>query len=313
VPLFNEEENVSLLIDQIIGSLEKLDYQWEVILVDDGSTDNSLEKTLEEISKHSAKFKVIEMQRNFGQTSAMQAGIDHSSGEIIVTIDGDLQNDPQDIPRLVKRFINEDLDLLVGRRKKRRDNFLLRTLPSIIANQLIGSVTGVKLHDYGCSLKVYKASIIKNVRLYGEMHRFIPAWVATVTNPQKIAEEIVTHHPRKHGKSKYGLSRTFRIILDLLVVFFFMRFRGKPGHFFGAIGLVLGFLGTVSLSYLGIIKFYFGEDIGSRPLLFIGILLILSSIQLLTTGIITELIARTYFEASNSKAYMIRKIYEFDG
>jgi glycosyltransferase involved in cell wall biosynthesis len=188
--------------------------------------------------------RVVALMRNFKQTAAMQAGLDAARGDVIVTMDGDLQNDPIDIPRMVGRLLREDLDLVAGWRKNRKDGMILRKIPSKIANRLIARITGVHLQDYGCSLKAFRATAIKNVRLYGEMHRFIPAWLATVTTPRKIAQEVVTHHARMFGESKYGISRTFRVILDLIFVYFFMRFRTRPGHFFGGIGLGLGALGS---------------------------------------------------------------------
>jgi glycosyltransferase involved in cell wall biosynthesis len=249
---------------------------------------------------------VVELQRNYGQTAAMQAGIDQARGTLLVTLDGDLQNDPADIPAMIKELCDRKLDLLQGWRKKRKDKLIMRKIPSKLANKLIGKVTGVYLHDYGCSLKVYRASVMKNVRLYGEMHRFIPAWVAMSVPPSRIGEIVVNHKERLSGESKYGISRTFRVILDLLFVWFFMRYRTRPGHFFGSIGLVLGALGSLSLAGLAIQKFIMGEDIGSRPLLLVAILLIIASIQFLTTGILAELLSRIYFESSKRRSYVIR-------
>ena len=214
--------------------------------------------------------------------------------------------DDEDIPVLVRRLCAEDLDMVVWWRKSRKDNLFIRKLPSWIANRFIGLITGVKLHDYGCSLKVYRAEMIKRVRLYGEMHRFIPAWAAINTSPARIAEAVVRHHPRKAGQSKYGISRSFRVILDLLSVYFFMKHRSKPGHFFGMIGLIFGLFATMVLFYLLGVKFYLGQDIGTRPLLMVGIVLLIASIQFLTTGITAELMARTYFESSNLKPYLER-------
>jgi glycosyltransferase involved in cell wall biosynthesis len=237
----------------------------------------------------------------------MQAGIDAARGDVIATLDGDLQNDPADIPRMVAELQQRDLDLLCGWRRDRQDTLIMRRLPSRIANWLIARVTGVYITDYGCSLKVYRAKVIKGVRLYGEMHRFIPVWVASATSPLRIDETAVNHRARVHGTSKYGITRAFRVILDLMVVFFFLRYHAKPGHFFGAIGLIFGALGTIALVYLGVVKFAFGEDIGSRPLLIVAILLIVTSVQFLTTGIIGELLSRTHFESSSAKAYHLRE------
>lgn len=306
VPLYNEEENVTPLLERIHKALENQGLAWELICVDDGSADDTVKNLFTEAEKYGNHVRIVSLQRNFGQTAAMQAGIDHANGDIIVTMDGDLQNDPIDIPRMVKRLIDEDLDLLVGWRKDRKDNWL-RKIPSRIANRLIGSITQVRISDYGCSLKVYRTDIIKNVQLFGEMHRFIPAWVALQTSPARIKEEVVTHHPRQFGESKYGISRTFRVLLDLLSVYFFMRFLTKPAHFFGKLGLIFGALGAASLAYLGFIKFFLGEDIGQRPLILIGVLLVVVAIQLFTTGLLGEITSRIYFASGDKKSYLVRQ------
>ena len=309
VPLFNEEANVDPLLKNIQTAMMHYKQSWELIVVDDGSSDNTMQNLERAVSQFNSGIKIIQLQRNFGQTAAMQAGIDHALGQVIVTLDGDLQNDPKDIPDMVSYLLDNNLDLVVGWRRSRKDSFV-RIIPSWIANRLIGYVTGVKLHDYGCSLKSYRASVIKPVRLYGEMHRFIPAWIATATSLSRVDEMVVRHYPRKYGSSKYGLSRTFRVVLDLLSIYFFMRFKSKPGHFFGAIGLILGFLGGIILTYLAIVKFVYGEDIGTRPLLLVGVVLVISSIQLFTTGVISELLSRTYFESAKAKPYVIRDTIE---
>jgi glycosyltransferase involved in cell wall biosynthesis len=238
----------------------------------------------------------------------MQAGIDLAHGSIIATMDGDLQNNPHDIVRMVRRLLDEDLDLLVGWRRERQDNLWLRKVPSWLANRLIVAVTGVRLHDYGCSLKILRASVIRQVRLYGEMHRFIPTWMATVTSSDRIKEEPVSHFARVHGQSKYGLSRTFKVLLDLLSMYFFARFRASPGHFFGRIGLLCGFGGTLALAWLGWRKFVDGESIANRPLLMLGVLLAVIGVQFICTGIVTEMLARTYFEAGGSRTYLVREV-----
>ena len=250
--------------------------------------------------------------RNFKQTAAMQAGLDAARGSVIATMDGDLQNDPIDIPRMVNRLLTEDLDLVAGWRKDRQDSLWLRKIPSRIANRLIARLTGVRLDDYGCSLKVFRASTIKSVRLYGEMHRFIPAWLATVTTPQRIAQEVVTHHARVFGKSKYGISRTFRVVLDLVFVYFFMRYRTRPGHFFGGIGFVLGAAGSLILTYLFALKLFLGADIGARPLLFGGFFLVIAGIQMVTSGVLAELLTRIYYESGSSRAYLVRPASPLD-
>lgn len=306
VPMHNEMDNVAPLTQGIHSALTAVPWPWELILVDDGSSDATVERLREAAEQAGPHLRVVELQRNFGQTAALQAGIDLARGDVAVTLDGDLQNDPRDIPRMVQRLLDEDLDLLTGWRRQRQDSLWLRTIPSKIANWLIARITGVQLHDYGCSLKVYRLAVIRSIRLYGEMHRFIPAWVAANTRATRIKEEVVTHHARSFGKSKYGLSRVYRVILDLLTVFFFMRFVSRPGHFFGRIGLGVGALGSAVLLYLVTVKLFFGEDIGSRPLLMAGVLLVLVAVQLFTTGILGEMITRIYFESSGSKPYVIR-------
>lgn len=305
VPLYNEAPNVQPLLERMHAALAAFRSAWELLLVDDGSRDATPAELKRLAPGFGPHVRVLRLQRNFGQTAAMQAGIDHARGDLIVTLDGDLQNDPADIPRMVDDLLARDLDLLVGWRKQRKDKLLLRKIPSRIANRLIGWVTGVRINDYGCSLKVYRASVIRQVRLYGEMHRFIPAWVAAVTAPSRIGEIVVTHHARELGTSKYGISRTFRVILDLLSVLFFLRYRARPGHFFGSIGLVLGAIGTLILLHLGFVKFALGEDIGTRPLLLVGVVSIIASLQFLTTGVLSELLVRTYFESSQRCSYIL--------
>ncbi|MBS0544032.1 MAG: glycosyltransferase family 2 protein [Proteobacteria bacterium] len=307
VPMYNEAENVEPLLDRIHLALGPYPWPWEVVLVDDGSSDATpaeLERCAKVFGPH---VRVVELMRNFKQTAAMQAGLDAARGSVIVTMDGDLQNDPIDIPRMAYRLLTEDLDLVAGWRKDRQDGLLLRKVPSRIANRLIARMTGVHLKDYGCSLKVFRASAIKNVRLYGEMHRFIPAWLATVTTPRRIAQEVVTHHARVFGESKYGISRTFRVVLDLIFVYFFMRFRTRPGHFFGGIGIGLGAIGTLILAYLAGVKIFLGESIGTRPLLFAGFFMLIAGVQMVTSGVLAELLARVYYESGSSRAYVARE------
>jgi len=312
VPLFNEEESVGPLIERICSAMAQYPSSWELILVDDGSTDATIANAREALNRPGLDLKIVALQRNFGQTAAMQAGINQAQGRLIATLDGDLQNDPKDIPTMVAELERRELDLLVGWRKNRQDGLLMRKVPSFIANRLIGRITGVRLHDYGCSLKIYRGSVIKQVKLMGEMHRFIPAWVAGVVPSSRIGEMPVTHHARQHGVSKYGISRTFRVILDLLSVMFFMRFKARPGHFFGSLGLGLGALSAVILFYLFIDKFVMGNDIGTRPLFLIGVMLFLSAVQMITTGIIAEMIARTYYREDTALSYIVREVYEGD-
>lgn len=305
VPLYEEQENVPTLITRIHAGLQDLEMPWELICIDDGSTDATWIRLREAVLEHGEHIKPLRLSRNFGQSAAMQAGIDAARGEFIVTLDGDLQNDPADIPRMVKELQERGLDLLQGWRKIRKDAFLMRRLPSRIANKLIAKVSGVALNDYGCSLKVYRAEVIKKIRLFGEMHRFIPVWMATVTSAARIGETVVAHHPRMAGNSKYGISRTFRVTLDLLAVFFFLRYRARPGHFFGSIGLILGALGSVIMAYLSVVKFGLGESIGDRPLFTVGVLCLIASAQFLTTGVLAELLARTFYESSGRPAYLL--------
>ena len=308
VPFYNEEGNVLPLVKRVGEALAHFECQWELVLVDDGSSDQTLKRLHEASTQFGHHIHVVELQRNFGQTAAMQAGIDQSRGSLLVTLDGDLQNDPADIPAMIKELQERDLDLLVGWRKNRKDTLIMRKIPSRIANRLIRKVTGVNLHDYGCSLKVYRASVMKRVRLYGEMHRFIPAWVATAVPPSRIGETVVNHNERLSGESKYGISRTFRVIIDLLFMWFFMRYRARPGHLFGTIGLAFGLIGSLILSWLGIDKFILGNDIGGRPLLLAGVMLVITSIQFLTTGIIAEMLSRIYFESSSRNAHVSRPL-----
>jgi glycosyltransferase involved in cell wall biosynthesis len=307
VPMYQEVDNVAPLLARVHGGLADYPGPWELICVDDGSTDGTGGFLREEGARYGSHVRVVELRRNFGQTAAMQAGIDAARGELVATLDGDLQNDPADIPRMVRELLERDLDLLQGWRQKRQDDLLLRKVPSRLANQLIARVTGVRLHDYGCSLKIYRAAVLKEVRLFGEMHRFIPVWVAGVTAPTRIGETPVRHEARQFGQSKYGLSRAFRVIVDLLAAFFFLRYRAKPGHFFGAIGLVFLFVGSLVMAYLGVVKFGFGEDIGQRPLLFVGSLLLVVSIQFLTTGVLAELLSRTFFESADRTHHSIAR------
>jgi len=310
VPVFNEEESVGPLVDRICLAMAGYSHRWELILIDDGSTDATLVNARKHIGREGLTLRIVELQRNFGQTAAMQAGIDAATGRLIATMDGDLQNDPKDIPSMVAELERRELDLLVGWRRNRQDGLLLRKIPSWCANYLIGRITGVKLHDYGCSLKIYRASIIKQVKLMGEMHRFIPAWVAGVVPSSRIGEMVVTHHARQHGQSKYGISRTFRVILDLLSVMFFMRYKARPGHFFGSLGLGLGGISALVMLYLFVDKFVLGNDIGTRPMLMVGIVFMLSSVQLITTGILAEMIARTYYRDDTSPNYIVRQVFD---
>ena len=295
IPMYNESESAAAMLDSVERALRDYAQPWELIVVDDGSSDGTGALLEREARARGAHIRVLRLLRNFRQTAAMQAGIDAARGEVIVTLDGDLQNDPRDIPRLVARLLAEDLDMVAGWRRERQDGFVLRRFPSLLANRLIRQVSGLQFQDLGCSLKVFRASVLKRVRLYGEMHRFIPAWLATVTSPARMAEEPVSHHARQFGQSKYGLSRTFRVLVDLLAVHFFLRFGTRPGHFFGGIGLLLGSVGMAILAYLGALKLA-GESVGGRPLLSLGFFAVMGGLQLLLTGVLAELLMRVYYE-----------------
>jgi len=303
IPLYNEEENLPLLYEKLKEYLESLKKEYEILFVDDGSADRTL-SILEEIQAKDNRVVVLSLRRNFGQTAAFAAGFDFARGDIVVTMDGDLQNDPVDISKLLELI--KDHDLVSGWRKKRKDPFFSRRLPSLVANWLISKVTGVKLHDYGCSLKAYRRDVIKNLKLYGEMHRFIPAvasWYGV-----RIAEVEVAHHPRLKGKSKYGISRTLKVVLDLITVKFLQSFSTKPIQFFGPIGVVCGFLGFLISLYLVIDKIFLGHQIGGRPLLLLGALMIIVGIQLIGMGLLGEMLVRVYHESQRKPTYVIKKI-----
>ena len=302
VPMYNEVDNVEPFVTAVHQALDKYPHEWELIIVNDGSRDGT-QKALDEQAKlRGPHVRPIHLWRNFRQTAAMQAGIDASRGDVIVTLDGDLQNDPIDIPKLVEKLLKEDLDLVAGWRQNRQDGMFLRKIPSKIANRLIRKITQLEFQDLGCSLKAYRASVLKRVSLYGEMHRFIPAWMATVTSPARMAEEPVSHHARAHGESKYGISRTLRVVLDLLAVNFFLRFSGRPGHFFGGVGLGVTLIGGLILSYLAALKIM-GHDIGGRPLLWLGFFCVLGGLQFLTTGVLAELLIRIYYDRGEIAPY----------
>ncbi len=303
IPLYNEEENVAELHRRVKSAMYGTGKEYEVIYVDDGSTDRTL-PLLQDIQSADRNAVVLSLRRNFGQTAAFAAGFDYARGDVIVTLDGDLQNDPDDIPKLLE-LIPEN-DIVSGWRKKRKDPFLSRRLPSVMANWLISKVTGVTLHDYGCSLKAYRREVVKNLKLYGEMHRFIPAvanWYGV-----KIAEVETTHHPRLRGKSKYGISRTVRVVLDLITVKFLQSFSTKPLQFFGPIGLLSGLIGLLISFYLTVEKVFLGRDIGGRPLLLLGALLIIVGIQFIGMGLLGEMMVRVYHETQKKPIYVIKKV-----
>jgi glycosyltransferase involved in cell wall biosynthesis len=302
VPVYNELENAGPLVDAVQAALRDYPAPWELVVVDDGSRDGTgaaLERRAAEVGAH---VRVVRLRRNFGQSAAMQAGIDAARGDVIVTMDGDLQNDPADIPALVATLLEDDKDLVAGWRQKRQDAFVLRKIPSRIANRMIRNATRLEFHDLGCSLKAFRTSVLREIRLFGEMHRFIPAWLATVTSPERMAEVPVRHYGRARGASKYGISRTFRVVVDLLAVYFFLRFRARPGHFFGVLGLGVSSVGIAILLYMLGLKIA-GESIGGRPLLLLGFFFVMGGIQLLTTGVLAEIVIRVYFDGRLAKSY----------
>ena len=304
VPVYNEEKNLPLLIDSIQDTFNSLPYTWEVVLVDDGSEDGSLQVLTQLAEKSPEHLRVVSFRRNFGQTAAIAAGLDYASGEIIVLLDADMQNDPADIPMLLEK-LNEGYDLVSGWRKRRQDPYLTRTLPSNLANMLISRVTGVPLHDYGCTLKAYRREVLAGFRLYGEMHRFIPVFANSVG--AKITEVQVNHQPRKFGKTKYGLERTIKVILDLFTVRFLVSYASKPIYLFGGAGLVLMSGSGVMLLYLFVRRVLEQISVLGSPLFQVAIVLLIMGFQSLLMGLIAELLVRTYYESQRKPTYSIRK------
>ncbi|NEP43314.1 MAG: glycosyltransferase family 2 protein, partial [Okeania sp. SIO2H7] len=305
VPIYNEVESLPTLIEAIATTLQVTDLTYEIICVDDGSQDGSTE-LLKKLAALRDDLRAILLRRNYGQSAAMSAGFNYARGRAIVTLDGDLQNDPADIPLLLAK-LNEGYDLVSGWRKDRKDN-TSRVLPSKIANWLIGRVTGVKLHDYGCSLKAYRSELAADVNLYGELHRFLPA--LAFIEGARITEMPVGHYARKFGKSKYGLGRTFRVLMDLLTIAFIKKFLTRPMHVFGSMGLVSMFLGTGLGLYLTFLKLAFAEDIGNRPLLILAVLLFLTGVQLFSFGLLAEVVMRTYHESQGRPIYRVREVVD---
>jgi glycosyltransferase involved in cell wall biosynthesis len=306
IPVFNEAPNLETLYAEVTAALEPWGRTYEVLLIDDGSTDGSA-AILKRLQAADARLRVIRFRRNFGQTAAFAAGFAHARGSIIITSDGDLQNDPRDIPMLVAR-LEEGADIVCGWRRDRKDRFLSRRVPSMIANALISRATGVQLHDYGCSLKAFRAEVVKPLRLYGEMHRFIPAIASE--HGVAVEEVVVNHRARRAGTSKYGISRTIRVILDLLTVKFLLNYATRPLQIFGLVGLTMGGLGGLIMIYLAWVRLVQHQAIADRPLLLFGILLVSSGLQLLTIGLLAELQARTYHESQDKPTYAIREILQ---
>jgi len=305
IPVYNEQENLPLLYEAILTVMEGLGRPWEVIFVDDGSQDNSLSVLKDLAAKDKEHVRVVVFRRNFGQTAAIAAGIDHAEGETIVLLDADMQNDPADIPMLLEK-LDEGYDVVSGWRRKRKDNALTRTLPSRMANGLISWVTGVHLHDYGCTLKAYRKDALKGVRLYGEMHRFIPVYAHAVG--AKITEIPVNHHPRRFGVAKYGLERTLKVILDLFTVKFLVSYSAKPIYLFGGTGAALMFGSGVLLLYLFVRRVFYGVSVLGSPLFQLGVMFLIMGFQSILMGLIAELLVRTYHESQAKTTYTLREV-----
>jgi len=302
VTVYNEEDNVIPLCQKEYEALEGIDY--ELILVDDGSTDKTVENAK---SVANERTKLLIFNKNYGQSTAMSAGIDMAQGEFVVTMDGDLQNDPADIPKMLQKLEESGMDVVAGVRANRQDGFVLRKFPSKIANWIIRNLTDVRLSDYGCSLRIYRQDIAKNLGLYGELHRFIP--VLAKLQGAKMTEVDVNHHARIHGESKYGINRTFKVMADLILMIFFQKYLRRPMHLFGGLGIITFGLGFAINLYLVIYKFVTGADIWGRPLLLLGSIMILAGIQFITVGIIAEIMMRTYYESQNKTVYRLKETY----
>jgi len=303
IPVFNESESIGYLLDEVLNVMCSNKLNFEIVVVNDGSQD-STSNVLDELTIKIKELSVISLRTNYGQTAAMAAGFDNSNGEVVITLDGDLQNDPNDIPKLISH-INEGYDLICGWRYDRKDKLINRRIPSKIANKLIANVTGLKLHDYGCSLKAFKKEILDDIKLYGELHRFLP--VLAKIEGAKIKEIKVNHRSRKYGSSKYGIDRTFRVLMDLLTVWFMTKFLTRPMYGFGFVGIISILVSLGMTSYLFIIKLL-GNDIGNRPMLMFALILGIAGVQLFSFGLLGELLIRTYHESQNRPIYRVRKI-----
>jgi glycosyltransferase involved in cell wall biosynthesis len=308
IPVFNEAENLPILHEKLEAVLNAAGREYEVIFVDDGSSDDSVE-VLTSLANQNPRFKVVSFVRNFGQTAAMMAGIDHSKGDIIIPMDADLQNDPEDIPRLLEK-LDEGYDVCSGWRQDRQDHAIKRNLPSRLANKLISTISGVPLHDYGCSLKAYRRNVIKDVKLYGEMHRFIPIYASWMG--ARVTEIPVSHHPRLHGESNYGLNRTFKVILDLIVIQFMSRYMQKPIHFFGGFGLINLALSFLTFGWMLSLKLFWDTSFSVTPLPMLIILFFLIGLQSIFFGLLAEIQMRTYYESQDKDAYQIEEKINFD-
>ena len=306
IPVFNESENLEELHRELVGALEKTGRPFDVILIDDGSTDSSW-AVLRSLQQKDGRVKLIRLRRNFGQTAALAAGFDHARGGIIISLDADLQNDPNDIPSLIQK-IDQGYDIVSGWRRSRKDKFFSRRVPSVIANTLISRLTRVRLHDYGCTLKAFRSEVIKNVKLYGELHRFIPAIASQLG--VRISEVEVNHRPRKHGKSKYSIFRFTKVILDMMTVKFLLSYSTRPLQIFGLLGLGSGLLGFLISLWLSYQRLVLKVSVANRPLLLLGVLLIVIGIQFITLGLMAEIMVRVYHESSGKTIYVVREVIE---
>lgn len=304
LPIYNEADNIFPLYEELSAALDAIGKTYEVLAIDDGSRDATFER-LSEVHAKDSRWRIVRFRRNFGQTAAFRAGFEHACAPILITMDADLQNSPADIPRFLEK-LDEGFDIVSGWRVNRKGSFILRRLPSFLANRLISKSTGVALHDYGCSLKAYRADAVQHVGLYGELHRFIPAIASQYG--ARITEIEVTDRERQHHASKYGIGRTFRVVLDLLTVFFLLRYSAKPLHFFSLFGGAAGGVGVAICGYLSVMKLAFGHNIGDRPLLLLGAMLIILGAQFLAMGLVAELVMRGYYEGSGKRPYAIREI-----
>ncbi len=302
IPIYNERESIGKLYDNLNEALSKMNLKYEVLLIDDGSIDGTFDELLK-VHRKNKLFKIIRFRKNFGQTSAISAGFNYAEGAVVVTLDADLQNDPQDIPVLLSK-LNEGYDIVSGWRKNRKDKAVTRRFPSIVANKIISKLTGVHLHDYGCTLKAYRKEVVKNINLYGEMHRYIPAiasWMGV-----KVAEIPVRHYSRKYGKSKYGVSRTIKVILDIITVKFLLSYSQSPIQMFGVLGLFSGIVGFIMTAYLIIMRIFFNQSLSDRPLFVLSIFMIFIGIQLITIGLLAEVLIRVYHKVQNRTTYVIK-------
>jgi len=306
VPMRNESPNVGDLYTQVTSALSRFGRPFEIICIDDGSSDGTFGR-LAELQSKDSRLRVIRFRRNFGQTAGFAAGFAHARGRFVVTMDGDLQNDPADIPAMIERAERENLDVVCGWRKSRKDPYFSRRLPSMIANGVISHATGVKLHDYGCSLKVFRSEVVKPMKLYGEMHRFLPA-IATEFGVT-MGEQIVNHRARVHGSSKYGISRTFRVILDLLTVKFLSSYKTRPLQMFGSVGMAMGAVGFFICLWITYLRF-FAYQSANRPLLSVGLNMMLGGVILIMFGLLAEMVSRTYHESQDKPIYVIREVLE---